>query len=163
MTETQPAVERTDLDILSDIEHLIAQYPPLMKDRHAIKLDVKNGHVTVTGHVQTPSTRRYFLNTIPEVEGVQSIDAERFYADESIRLEIGKVLPVGALVAKIQHGVVILAGELPAGINAESVVERVQQLPGVVKVIPSFRQMRNASPPAGPLLAQRGDGAEPKF
>ena len=139
MTETQPAVERADLDILSDIEHLIAQYPPLTKDRHAIKLDVKNGHVTVTGHVQTPSTRRYFLNTIPEVEGVQSIDAERFYADESIRLEIGGVLPIGALVANIQHGVVILAGERPAGISVESVVERVQQLPGVVQVIPNFR------------------------
>ena len=48
MTETQPAVERTDLDILSDIEHLVTQYPPLMKDRHAIKLRVKNGDVS--GH-----------------------------------------------------------------------------------------------------------------
>ena len=139
MTETQPAAERADLDILSDIEHLIAQYPPLVKDRHAIKLDVKNGHVTVTGHVQTPNTRRYFLNTLPKIEGVKSVDAARFYVDESVRLEIGKVLPVGALVAKIQHGVVILTGDLPAGTNADSVVKSVGQLPGVVQVIPDFR------------------------
>ncbi len=139
MTETQPALERTDLDILSDIEHLITQYPPLMKDRHAIKLQVKNGAVTVTGHVQTPNTRRYFLDIIPEVEGVHSVAADGFYDDESIRLEIGKVLPAGTLVAKIQHGTVILAGSLPAGKSAESVAKSVGKIPGVVQVIPSFR------------------------
>jgi osmotically-inducible protein OsmY len=139
MTETQPAVERTDLDILSDIEHLITQYPPLMKDRHAIKLQVKNGDVTVSGHVQTPNTRRYFLDMIPEAEGVRTIEANSFYVDENIRLEIGKVLPAGILVAKIQHGVVILAGNLPAGDSADSVVGRVKQIPGVVEVIPNFR------------------------
>ncbi|MEP7292803.1 MAG: BON domain-containing protein, partial [Chloroflexota bacterium] len=137
--ETQPAIERTDLDILSDIEHLLTQYPPLMKDRHAIKLQVKNGDVTVTGHVQTPNTRRYFLDMIPEVEGVRSVEAEGFYVDENIRLDIGRVLPAGVLVAKIQHGVVILAGSLPAGSSAESVVKSVGQIAGVVEVIPSFR------------------------
>ncbi|MEO8612774.1 MAG: BON domain-containing protein [Chloroflexota bacterium] len=139
MSDTQPAVERTDLDILSDVEHLITTYPPLMKDRHAIKLQVKNGDVTVTGHVQTPNTRRYFLDMIPEVEGVRSVEADSFYVDENIRLEIGKVIPAGVLVAKIQHGVVILAGELPDGVSAASVVERVGQIPGVMQAIPSFR------------------------
>jgi osmotically-inducible protein OsmY len=139
MTETQAAVERTDLDILSDIEHIITQYPPLMKDRHAIKLQVKDGHVTVTGHVQTPSTRRYFLDLLPDVVDVRSVDADAFYVDESIRLEIGKVLPVGGMVGKIQHGVVILVGSLPAGRSVESVVKPVSQIPGVVQVIPNFR------------------------
>jgi osmotically-inducible protein OsmY len=139
MIETQFAIERTDLDILSDIKHFISQYPPLIQDRRAINLDVKNGHVTVTGHVQTPNTWRYFLDMIPEVEGVRSVEAEGFYVDENIRLEIGKVLPVGVLVAKIQYGVVILAGSLPTGSSAESVVKSVGQIPGVVQVIPNFR------------------------
>jgi hypothetical protein len=139
MSETQPAVERTDLDILSDIEHFITQYPPLMKDRHAIKLQVKNGYVTVSGHVQTPNTRRYFLNLIPDVVGVQSVDAEGFFDDESIRLEIGKLVPVGVQVANIQHGAVVLAGKLPAGSSADALVSRVRQVPGVVQVVPNFR------------------------
>jgi osmotically-inducible protein OsmY len=139
MAETQAAVERTDLDIVSDIDHFIAQYPPLVKDRHGINVEVRDGQVTVTGHVQTPNTRRYFLDLLPDIVGVRSVDADHFYDDESIRLEIGKAVPVGVKVGKIQHGVVILVGKVPAGSSAASIVAPVQQIAGVVQVIPGFR------------------------
>jgi osmotically-inducible protein OsmY len=139
MAETQAAVERTDLDIVSDIDHFIAQYPPLMKDRRGINVQVRDGQVTVTGHVQTPNTRRYFLDLLPDIVGVRSVDADEFYADESLRLEIGKVVPVGVQVGKIHYGAVILVGKVPPGSSADSIITHVQRIPGVRQVIPAFR------------------------
>jgi hypothetical protein len=139
MTETHPTALRADLDILEDIEHLIAQYPPSRKDQHSIHVQVKDGHVTLTGHVQTPNTRRYLLDLLPGVSGVQSFDAEQFFDDESIRLDVGKVLPMGAQLARIQYGTVILSGKLADGQNAEGVVARVGAVPGVTRVITDFR------------------------
>ena len=139
MTETRPTTRRADLDILEDVEHLIAQYPPSRKDQHAFHVQVKDGHVTFTGHVQTPNTRRYLLELLPGINGVQSYDAEQFFDDESIRLDVGKVLPVGTRLARIQYGTAILSGKLTDGLSAEELAARVSQVPGVTQVVTNFR------------------------
>jgi hypothetical protein len=139
MTETHAATQRPDLDILEDVEHLIAQYPPARKDQHAIHAAVKNGHVTLSGHVQTPITRRYLLDNIPAIEGVQSVDADKFFDDENIRLGIGKVIPVGVQLARIQYGIVILAGKLPDGTSGDEVAARVSQVTGVARTVTRFQ------------------------
>jgi len=139
MTETRAATQRPDLDILEDIEHRIVQYPPARKDQHAIHVGVRNGHVTLTGHVQTPITRRYLLDSIPAIEGVQAVNADAFYDDESTRLDIGKVIPPGVKLARIQYGTAILAGKLPDGLSGEEVAARVSQVPGVARAVTSFR------------------------
>jgi hypothetical protein len=138
MSETVATTQRTDLDILSDIESLIAQYPPLMKDRHNIDVQVKNGHVTVRGHLLSPNTRRYFLDTLPTIEGVQSINSDALYDDENTRLNIGKILPAGVRLARMYYGIAILAGKLPDGMTADTAAAQIGQLPGVKSVVHSF-------------------------
>ena len=138
MTETPVTTERADLDIVEDIEHLIAHYPPSRNDQRHIKVQVKNGHVTLSGHVQTPNTRRYLVSQIPGVEGVRSVNANGLYADENIRLEVGKVLPMGVQLARVYYGTVVLSGKLAADVSAEQVAGRVREIPGVESVAMGF-------------------------
>jgi len=139
MTETQAVIELADLDILEDVEHLIAHYPPSRKDRHAIRVVVKDGHVNLSGHVQTPNTRRYLMDNLPNIDGLRSVTADALYDDESARLDVGKVLPVGVRLGRVYYGRVVLSGKLPAGASGEDVIARVQQVPGVGRVVPAFR------------------------
>ena len=138
MSETTPTTQRADIDIVDDIEHFIAHYPPLTKDRHAINVSAKDGVVTISGHTLTPNTRRYFLDRLVDIPGVTEVQAEHFYDDQSIRLDIARLLPEGVLLARIRYGVVVLAGEQPEGIALEQVIEQVRNVTGVVKVVSGF-------------------------
>lgn len=137
MSVTAVTAEREDSLIQADIDHLIATYPPLAKDRRAIHVAIENGTVTVSGHVQTTNTRRYFLDRLATIAGVYEVHAEDFYDDLAIRLEVSKVIPLG-VQATVLYGTVILAGEPPQDMSAESIAERVLAVRGVVKVISGF-------------------------
>jgi len=64
MFEPVVITQRDDTAILEDIYHLLATYPPLTNDRHAINVSVKNGAVIISGHVMTTNTRRFFLSRL---------------------------------------------------------------------------------------------------
>jgi osmotically-inducible protein OsmY len=138
MSEPITNTERADIDIVEDIEHLIAHYPPLAKDRHALHVSCTDGVVTLSGHVFTPNTRRYFLDRLGSISGILDVNAEHLYDDQTIRLDIAPLLPEGMLLARIRYGVVVLAGEVPEGANLEQVVEQVRNVSGVVKVVSGF-------------------------
>ena len=139
MTDTQVSTERADMDIAEDVESLIAHYPPSRNDQRHIQVQVKNGQVTLSGHVQTPNTRRFLVAQIPSVEGVHSVTADELYDDEGIRLEVGKGLPMGVQLARVYYGTVILAGKLPANVTEASLSEQIQAVPGVAQVKVAFR------------------------
>jgi len=119
MSEPVVISQRDDTLILDDIRHLIATYPPLANDRPAIHVSVADGLVTVTGHVMTTNTRRFFLSRLTSVEGVKTIDADELYDDTAIRLEASRLIPAG-VQANIRHGVVILSGEAPQDVEGVS-------------------------------------------
>ena len=106
--------------------------------RH-IDVHVKNGHVTLSGHVQSPTTRRYLVVQIPSVEGVRSVSANILYDDESIRLNVGKESPMGVQLARVYYGTVILAGNLPEDMSEASLIADVQAVAGVAQVMTAFR------------------------
>lgn len=135
MSEPIVITQRDDTSILEDINHLIATYPPLANDRHAIHVNVNNGAVTVTGHVMTTNTRRFFLSRITSVEGVKSVDAENLHDDTAIRILLSPLIPAG-VQANIRHGVVILSGEPPQ--NLEELANKILELHGVEKVVSGF-------------------------
>jgi len=135
MSEPIVITQRDDTSILEDINHLIATYPPLANDRHAINVVVNNGAVTVTGHVMTTNTRRFFLSRITSVEGVKSVDAENLHDDTAIRILLSPLIPAG-VQANIRHGVVILSGEPPQ--NLEELANKILELHGVEKVVSGF-------------------------
>lgn len=140
MAHVKVLTHRPDMDIQADIERMMLTYPPLTKDRHSVHIHVHDGAVKVTGHVQTPNTRRYFLNSIPAVDGVTSIDATQLFDDESIRLEVGRLLPAGVRVGRCQYGNVVLVGRPLDGVDAADIVRKVREVPGVRQVITDFRQ-----------------------
>jgi osmotically-inducible protein OsmY len=134
-----PTVEqRPDVDIHGEIDHLIAHYPPLQHDRHQITITVESGVVTVRGNLQSGVTHRYLLNNLPELEGVVAVNAEALYNDEVIRLEAGRVVPPGVVVARVRYGQIVLGGRLPAGTAQEAVTGAAAQIPGVTRVLTSF-------------------------
>ena len=135
MSEPIVITQRDDTAILEDISHLIATYPPLANDRHAIHVQVQNGAVTVSGHVMTTNTRRFFLSRITSIDGVKSVDAENLHDDTAVRIQLSPLIPAG-VQANIRHGVVILSGEPPQ--NIEALANKILELKGVEKVISGF-------------------------
>lgn len=128
---------RPDIDIHSDIVDLIVHYPPLKADIHHIHIEVNGGVVVIHGHTRSPITRRYLLDAVGKVDGVQSVNADRFYDEETIRLEAGRVIPPGVLVNN-RYGTLVLSGRLPEGTTLEQVVAAVSSVPGVERVMTEF-------------------------
>ena len=137
MSEPTIVTQRADELIADDIRHLIATYPPLAADRTAIQWSVQDGAVTATGHVMSANTRHFFLSGLQAIPGVSSIDAERLYDDNAVRLDVSRILPPG-LQANVRHGYVILSGEHPADMSIEAIADRILALPGVLKVVSGF-------------------------
>lgn len=135
MSEPIVITQRDDTAILEDIYHLLATYPPLANDRHAIQISVAEGAVTVSGHVLSTNTRRFFLSRLTSIEGVKSVDADGLYDDTAIRIQLSPLIP-GGVQANIRHGVVILSGEPPQ--DVEALANKILALSGVEKVVSGF-------------------------
>jgi osmotically-inducible protein OsmY len=136
----QATTTRPDIDLEHDLEEIIIHYPPLMQDRHHIQVSVKSGVVTVQGYTRSPNSRRYLLEKIPLVEDVTEVHADQFFDDESIRFEVGRLIPAGQIFVRMEHGVVILSGRVPDGVNLGEIIQKVQQIPGVRKVFSLVRK-----------------------
>jgi len=93
-------------------------------------LQVENGVVTVSGHTRTSITRTYLVDALKQMPGIVSLHIDNLYSDDQIRLEVGKVIPVG-VYSNVKHGVVILSGQLPTGKTIEEVIAAVEQVKGV--------------------------------
>lgn len=137
MADTQ-AHSRHDVDILEAIHTVIAHYPPLAADRHHVRVSVVSGTAVLEGHVKTPITRQYLIEHVAAVPGVRGVQTKALYDDETIRLELGPVLPEGVF-ANPAYGVVVLSGALPGGVAEMDAVERAAAVPGVVRVVTTFR------------------------
>ncbi|MBL8131286.1 MAG: BON domain-containing protein [Anaerolineae bacterium] len=134
MTEPAVVVQRPDIDIHNEIVSIITQYPPTAADRFHIHVSVQEGVVVLSGHVLTPINRRYLINQIPKVVGVQSVDGTQLFDDETIRLEVGRRLPKG-LVANVRRGTVTLSGALPGEEPMQGIAALVASVPGVVRIV----------------------------
>lgn len=134
MADVARHTPRPDIDILSDVNSVIAQYPPTAADRHSFTTTVQDGLVTLHGHVRTPISRRYLINELPKLDGVRALDSDALFDDESIRLDVGRLLPDGAM-ANVLQGTVALAGALPHGDDLVALADVLARVPGVVRVV----------------------------
>jgi osmotically-inducible protein OsmY len=128
---------RPDIDVQDDIYDFVAHYPPLQADRHHFSVEVSDGNVILSGHVKSPITERYLVDRAKDVRGVGSVNSDRLYNEEEIRLEVGRRIPKG-VIANTVYGTVILTGMPPQDKSAESVVNDVAQVPGVQRVVTQF-------------------------
>jgi len=137
MAETKIRRQRADEDILEEIDDLIADYPPLVQDRHRIHISVEQGVVTVSGHTRTNITHSYLLRLLDKVDGVVGVNADEFYSDADLRLEISHLIPVG-VIANVSYGVVILTGRLPEETTEDELVAAIAEIDGVRAVRAQF-------------------------
>lgn len=133
MTQTT----RPDVDIEEDIRDLIAHYPPLQADRHHLDIAVHDGTVELFGHVKSLVTRRYLVDRVAQLAGVYTVDSDRLYSEETIRLEAGQRIPNG-VIANVVYEVVILTGQPPAGTSVDDIVRELSLIPGVEQVRTKF-------------------------
>jgi len=131
--QAQPKA-RADADMLADLHAIIVKYPPTNADRKHIHVRVEDGRVYLTGYVGTPIHRRYLHDAMLRVDGVRDIHVDHLWDDETIRLEVGRVLPEG-IMGIAHHGTVVLTGHAPAGTDMAQLAAQVTRLPGVEKVV----------------------------
>lgn len=138
MTEPQTlSTVRPDVDILADVNNLILHYPPLAADHHQIRVHVTDGVVYVAGHVKSQPSRRYLLDAIPKLPGVKGVNDAALHDEDTLRREIGKLIPAGVQV-NLRYGAVILTGTLPEGMTADDLFALVVNVPGVEKIVSKF-------------------------
>lgn len=127
-------LHRPDEDIAEDIAALIRSYDPLMQSRHWFTYDVRDGVVKLQGNINSAIAERVLLDNVPRIPGVEEVDAEELYNDEELRLRVGRMIPPGVL-AHVDFGRVVLSGSLPDGHDPDAMIKRIEEMPGVRKVI----------------------------
>lgn len=140
MMEAQSPAARADVEIEADIDNIIVRYPPLNHDRNHLHVDVQNGVANIRGHVRSVNTRDFFLQALGTVDGLKGVNADYLHVDETIRLALGRVLPVGVL-ANVEYGTVVLSGEQPADTSVDEIVGKAGSVPGVRRVVIAFRDV----------------------
>ncbi len=128
---------RPDMDIHQDVHNLILHYPPLAADLHQIHIVVSDGVVNVSGHVKSQPSRRTLLDLIPTIEGVKGVNGDSLYDEDTLRREVGRVIPIGIQVT-MRYGTVILTGGFPEETTPEDSFALLTKIPGVEKVVTQF-------------------------
>ncbi len=134
MASTQSTSARPDGDIVNDIIEIIVHYPPLAADRPHLHVAVEHGRAVLTGHVRTPINRLLLVERTAQVADVSSVDASALYDEETIRLEVGALLPDGVIAAP-RYGLMILTGELPDGAALDALIQNVGGVRGVDRIV----------------------------
>lgn len=134
----QVKAARADIDIQEDVNAAFLTYPPLSHDRKRIHVNIDAGIVTASGNVKTGQAREIFAREVSKIEGVHAVNTAALYDDESIRLQVGGIVPYGVLTA-VSYGAVVLSGKAPAEPELKRLVDKVSKIEGVRTVIPNFK------------------------
>ncbi|PJF44840.1 MAG: hypothetical protein CUN55_02030, partial [Phototrophicales bacterium] len=125
---------RSDLEILADIHRLVQDTQALSLSRGHFQYTVQNGVVIVKGHISSRIGYELFVDNLMNIDGVVAVDDRELYDDETLRLNIGRILPKGLRV-RIHHGVVALSGRMAADSpEVQEAIARIGEMPGVVNI-----------------------------
>lgn len=133
MADTQVKAQRPDIDIEAEIDHLMTRYPPMVNDRRHVTYTVKDGVVTLRGHLKSGVTRHYLADVLPQVKGVRSVHMDELYQDADLRRDAGALVPYGVFV-NVEYGVVILTGRITDDTDAKDLIAQIEAVPGVRQV-----------------------------
>ena len=135
------ALKRPAVDIEEDIREFIRSYDPVKQAVHHFSYTVDDdGHVVLTGNVRSVQARRVLVDNIPDIPGVISLDNRAFFDDETLRLEVGKLLPRGVMT-RVNFGHATLYGMMPEGANLDDVMAAVKNHPGIHGVDTQFQEI----------------------
>lgn len=137
MAETPIETTLADVDIQAAIDRLVTHYPPLVQDRHQLDFEVDKGKVVARGWVRTTITRRYLVDGLTALAGVVAVNSDQLYSDDDLRLQIGRLVPVGVF-ANMGYGAIVLTGDLPKGTTAAKLSAAIGKVKGVRAVYTDF-------------------------
>lgn len=129
---------RLDVDIENDVPQIFAAYPPLQHDRNHLKVTVEDGVIKARGYVKNAQNRDILKREASKIEGIKGVDVSGVYDDGGLRIESGQVTPVG-VYSTVSYGAVVLTGEKPEGMSDDELIQKVESIPGVRKVILNLR------------------------
>jgi hypothetical protein len=136
--QAQTRTHRPAEDIAEDLASLIRSYPPLFHSRHWFTYEIAEGVVTLRGHIKSPIGYRVLMDNVPDIPGVEAVEADELYSDEDLRLEVARTIPPGVL-ARIDFGTVVLSGTLPPRRKPEALINKIATIKGVRKVESNLR------------------------
>lgn len=90
-----------------------------------------NGNIKVRGNTGSAQIKQVLLDCIQKIRGVANIDMSDLHDDETLRLNIGAILPEGVSM-NVQFGVVALVSHSADG--NKMIVQRVRAIDGIRKV-----------------------------
>src|ERR1700727_391144 len=153
---------KTDSEIKDDVIDEL-RWDPQMTDPDAIGVAVRDGAVTLTGHVPTYAERLAAVRAAERVYGVKAVanDLQVKLAgaprdDADIAKVIAHVLewnvqvPEGKVHARVQNGWVTLEGEVAYDYQRREVERMVRQVRGVIGVTDTI----TVKPPTRPQKVQ---------
>jgi hypothetical protein len=123
---------RLDADIEDDILVSLRRFGPLIAARRFFKIQSIRGQVTVTGNSGSPQAKHVLRDYIEKIRGVLNIDMSDLHDDETIRLNIGAVVPEGILV-NVQFGSVVLISKSQKA--APEILDKVRSIAGIRHVM----------------------------
>jgi len=145
---------RPDEHVLAEVcDRLWLDDTTRASERSALAVDVRNGHVFLTGHVTNQLYREHVIGRVRSVRGVQVVH-DALVADPDLRTQVAQALAANARTRSAMirvgasHGWVLLAGEVPDEATrtaAEEVAAQVAAVRGVLS-LPSlpYGQARRA-------------------
>ena len=134
---TDAVVTRSDVDIRQDVLKVFHTYPPLAHDRHRMEVVVEGAVVSASGNVRTAQALEVFAREASKVPGVIKVNTKDLHDDETLRLEIGRLIPLDVR-AVVTYGVIVLTGQAPAARSLKSLTNKLEKIAGVRKVVPNF-------------------------
>ncbi len=132
MVETAEAIHvaRPDEDIADDIAALVRRYPPLLQSRHWFAFTIVEGVVTLSGNIKSAIAQRVLTDNLPYIPGVKAVDAKALHNDEEVRIAVGQIVPPGVTI-HVDFGRVSVGGKLPPRRKPETLINRIEKVPGV--------------------------------
>lgn len=148
----------SDIALRQDIEDELAFEPAL--DSANIGVAVKNGVVTLTGHVPNFAQKHLAETAVKRVKGVRGIaeeltvdlGASNPYADEDIArravtsLDLNVLVPPGKIQVKVERGWVTLTGEVDWDYQRSVAATDLRKLRGVVGLTNAVTLRPRATP-----------------
>lgn len=136
-TLNTPAVSDVDIDLEAEVTEAIMAMDGLRPTAADVRVSVVDGHVTLTGHVQSPMQKAEIERAAAEVAGAAAV-TNRLFDDASLSRQAAELLARDERTRNLAPGYrvnatfgnVTLAGRVSEA-EAREVLSVLQNLPGV--------------------------------
>jgi osmotically-inducible protein OsmY len=152
---------RPDQSILAEVNASIAAVLADPRARRSVKVRVDDGHVLLSGEVDTTDQVNFVIQGVSGIRGVRGVDIDLVAQEElaaNVESRIRALAAYGDVTVLTEHGIVYLEGTVPSG-EARSEVERIALSAVGARVVVNNLRVAGEPPDrgsgTGPLVRNR--------